>query len=75
MCMQEPMAALMRDGRPDAPSRNLTAFSVKRRRNHNGLNAVLSEPRESQHAVGQVLILRGDIETLFDEAIDANGFR
>src|SRR5208337_826096 len=73
--VEQAVASLMGYGRPDTSPGNPPAFGIKRCRNNDCLNAVLSEPSESQHAVGQVLVLWGDIETLFDKAVDANGFR
>ena len=73
--VEQAVASLMSDGRPNTSPGNLSSFGIKRCRNNDGLNAVLSEPGESQHAVRQFLVLRGDIETLFDEAVDADRFR
>jgi hypothetical protein len=73
--VEKSVASLMGDGCPDTSRSVLAAFGIQCCRNDNGFNAVLSEPGESQHAVWQILVLWGNIETLFDEAVDANRFR
>ena len=74
MRVEQSMPALVRHRRPHAALSDLPAFGVKRRRDNDRLHAVFAEPGKSQHTVRQVFILRRNLETLFDEALDADRF-
>src|SRR5689334_4427945 len=70
MRVEQSVPALVSYRCPDAPRCDFPGLSIQRSGDHDGPYSVLSEPRESQHPIGQILILWRDLEPLFDEAVD-----